>query len=147
MAQKRYTKKQLAWRPGQRKQQRSIAVMFGSSTLTLEALVVVFAGLALFGKHGLMEGGGLPYLLTCVVIGVGMILACAFLRYPWGIALGWSLQVVMIALGILEPMMYFVGGLFGCIWAYGIIKGKQMDRENVQRAREQAEWEAQHGEA
>ncbi len=147
MAQKRYTKKQLAWRPGQRKQQRSIAVMFGSSTLTLEALVVVFAGLALFGKHGLMEGGGLPYLLTCVVIGVVMILACAFLRYPWGIALGWSLQVVMIALGILEPMMYFVGGLFGCIWAYGIIKGKQMDRENVQRAREQAEWEAQHGEA
>ncbi|KGF20781.1 DUF4233 domain-containing protein [Pseudoglutamicibacter albus] len=147
MAQKRYTKKQLAWRPGQRKQQRSIAVMFGSSTLTLEALVVVFAGLALFGKHGLMEGGGLPYLLTCVVIGVVMILTCAFLRYPWGIALGWSLQVVMIALGILEPMMYFVGGLFGCIWAYGIIKGKQMDRENVQRAREQAEWEAQHGEA
>ena len=147
MAQKRYTKKQLAWRPGQRKQQRSIAVMFGSSTLTLEALVVVFAGLALFGKHGLMEGGGLPYLLTCVVIGVVMILACAFLRYPWGIALGWSLQVVMIALGILEPMMYFVGGLFGCIWAYGIIKGKQMDRENVQRARAQAEWEAQHGEA
>lgn len=147
MAQKRYTKKQLAWRPGQRKQQRSIAVMFGSSTLTLEALVVVFAGLALFGKHGLMEGGGVPYLLTCVVIGVVMILTCAFLRYPWGIALGWSLQVVMIALGILEPMMYFVGGLFGCIWAYGIIKGKQMDRENVQRAREQAEWEAQHGEA
>ena len=147
MAQKRYTKKQLAWRPGQRKQQRSIAVMFGSSTLTLEALVVVFAGLALFGKHGLMEGGGLPYLLTCVVIGVVMILTCAFLRYPWGIALGWSLQVVMIALGILEPMMYFVGGLFGCIWAYGIIKGKQMDRENVQRARAQAEWEAQHGEA
>ncbi|OFT22326.1 DUF4233 domain-containing protein [Arthrobacter sp. HMSC08H08] len=147
MAQKRYTKKQLAWRPGQRKQQRSIAVMFGSSTLTLEALVVVFAGLALFGKHGLMEGGGLPYLLTCVVIGVVMILTCAFLRYPWGTALGWSLQVVMIALGILEPMMYFVGGLFGCIWAYGIIKGKQMDRENVQRAREQAEWEAQHGEA
>ncbi|OFT41113.1 hypothetical protein HMPREF3160_08165 [Arthrobacter sp. HMSC06H05] len=147
MAQKRYTKKQLAWRPGQRKQQRSIAVMFGSSTLTLEALVVVFAGLALFGKHGLMEGGGLPYLLTCVVIGVVMILTCAFLRYPWGIALGWSLQVVMIALGILEPMMYFVGALFGCIWAYGIIKGKQMDRENVQRARAQAEWEAQHGEA
>lgn len=145
MAQKRYTKKQLAWRPGQKKQQRSIAVMFGSSTLTLEALVVIFAGLALFGKHGLLEGGGLPYLLTCVVIGVVMVLTCAFLRQPWGVALGWGLQVVMIALGILEPMMYVVGAIFACIWAYGIIKGKQMDRENVFRAQEQAEWEAENG--
>ena len=145
MAQKRYTKKQLAWRPAQKKQQRSIAMMFGSSTLTLEALVVVFAGLALFGKHGLLEGGGLPYLLTCVVIGVVMVLTCAFLRQPWGVALGWGLQVVMIALGILEPMMFVVGAIFACIWAYGIIKGKQMVRENVLRAQEQAEWEAQNG--
>ena len=80
MAQKRYTKKQLAWRPGQKKQQRSIAMMFGSSTLTLEALVVVFAGLALFGKHGLLEGGGLPYLLTCVVIGVVMVLTLSLIH-------------------------------------------------------------------
>lgn len=142
----KYTKSQLAWRPGQRKKIRSTRTMFASTVLTLEAFVVLFAGLVMFGLRGRAEGNGLPFLLLGVGLAVVLIVTCAFLRHPWGIALGWGLQVVLIGLGILEPMMYIVGVLFLLAWTYGILQGGRIDRENVVREREQLAWEAEHPE-
>jgi hypothetical protein len=73
-----------------------------------------------------------------------MILACAFLSKPWGIGLGWILQLVLILTGIFEPAMFLVGALFALAWWYGIRTGIRLDREAGQRAREQSEWEAAH---
>jgi hypothetical protein len=53
--------------------------------------------------------------------------------------------VVLILTGIAEPTMYVVGLLFAACWWYGIRTGIRIDRENAQRDREQAEWEAEHG--
>jgi hypothetical protein len=44
-------------------------------------------------------------------------------------------------------MMFLVGALFGLAWWYGIRTGIRIDREAVQREREQAEWNAAHPEA
>lgn len=136
------SKKQLAWRPGQTKVRRSTMVMFSSVTLVLEALVVLFAGLAMFGLHNKTEGKGLQLLIASAVLAVLLILACAVLGKSWGMALGWGLQVVLILMGFFEPMMFLVGALFMLVWAYGAIQGGKIDRENARRAREQAEWEA-----
>ncbi|MFC9771134.1 MULTISPECIES: DUF4233 domain-containing protein [Pseudarthrobacter] len=137
----RLTKAQREWRPGMPKKRRSTKVMFASTVLLLEAFVMFFATLAVFG----LRRGEFP---PALILGVGialsvvMVLACAFLRKPWGIGLGWVLQVVLILTGIFEPAMFLVGVLFAICWWYGIRTGIRLDREAGQREREQAAWEA-----
>ncbi|WP_299165724.1 DUF4233 domain-containing protein [uncultured Arthrobacter sp.] len=136
----RQTKAQREWRPGMPKKRRSVKVMFASTVLLLEAFVVLFATLVVFGLRsdtipvGLILGIGLT--LSAVLIA-----SCALLTKPYGILLGWVLQVLIIATGIAEPMMFLVGVLFAATWLYGIRTGGRLDRENAQRDREQAEWE------
>ncbi len=139
------TKAQREWRPGMPKKRRSTKVMFASTVLLLEAFVAFFGTLAVFGlKRGEVDPG--------IILGVGialslvLVLACAVLSRPWGIGLGWVLQVVLILTGLAEPMMFIVGILFAICWWYGIRAGMRIDREVAQRDREQAEWDAAHGE-
>ena len=139
----RLTKAQREWRPGMPKKRRSTKVMFASTVLLLEAFVMFFATLSVFG----LRRGEFP---PALILGVGialsavMVLACAVLRKPWGIGLGWVLQVVLILTGIIEPAMFLVGVLFGICWWYGIRTGIRIDREAGEREREQAAWEAAH---
>ncbi|WP_415855983.1 DUF4233 domain-containing protein [Sinomonas sp. G460-2] len=141
----RLTKAQREWRPGMPKKRRSVRVQFASVVLLTEAFVALFATLAVFGLRGHEYGPGL-------VLGVGfgliavLVLACAVVRRPWGMAIGWLLQLVLIALGFVEPMMFVVGVLMGLAWWYAIRTGTRLDRENVVRDREQAEWERLHPE-
>ncbi|BCW63441.1 DUF4233 domain-containing protein [Paenarthrobacter sp. MSM-2-10-13] len=138
------TKAQREWRPGMPKKRRSTKVMFASTVLLLEAFVAFFGTLAVFGlRRGEVDPG--------IILGVGialtvvLVLACAVLSKPWGIALGWGLQVVLILTGFAEPTMFIVGILFAICWWYGIRAGMRIDREVAQRDREQAEWDAAHG--
>ena len=138
------TKAQREWRPGMPRKRRSTKVMFASTVLLLEAFVVFFATLAVFG----LKRGEFP---PALILGIGialsivMILACAVLSRPWGVGLGWILQIVLILTGIVEPMMFLVGALFGLAWWYGIRTGIRIDSEAAKREREQAEWSASHG--
>jgi hypothetical protein len=137
------TKAQREWRPGMPRKRRSTKVMFASTVLLLEAFVMFFATLAVFG---LRRGEFPPSLILGVGIALSvlMIVACAFLTKPWGVALGWILQVVLVLTGIFEPAMFLVGALFALAWWYGIRTGIRLDREAAQREREQAEWDAAH---
>lgn len=137
------TKAQREWRPGMPKKRRSTKVMFASTVLLLEAFVAFFATLAVFGlKRGQVD--------PAIILGVGialtvvLVLACAVLSKPWGIAVGWGLQLVLILTGFAEPTMFIVGILFAICWWYGIRAGMRIDREVAQRDREQAEWDAAH---
>ncbi|WP_309124077.1 DUF4233 domain-containing protein, partial [Arthrobacter sp.] len=133
----RQTKAQREWRPGMPKKRRSIKVMFASTVLLLEAFVVLFATLVVFG----LRSDTIP---IGVILGVGLalsavlIVACAFLTKPYGMLLGWVLQVLILATGIVEPMMFLVGILFALTWLYGIRTGARLDRENAERDRQQA---------
>lgn len=141
----RLTRAQREWRPGMPRRRRSIRVQFASIVLLTEAFVAFFATLAVFGLHASQYGAGL-------VLGAGfglvavLILACAVVKRAWGMALGWVLQLALIALGFIEPMMFFVGALMALAWWYAIRTGARLDRENLQRDREQAEWERTHPE-
>ncbi|MGR0160077.1 DUF4233 domain-containing protein [Paenarthrobacter nitroguajacolicus] len=138
------TKAQREWRPGMPKKRRSTKVMFASTVLLLEAFVAFFGTLAVFGlRRGEVDPG--------IILGVGialtvvLVLACAVLSKPWGIAVGWALQLVLILTGFAEPTMFIVGILFAICWWYGIRAGMRIDREVAQRDREQADWDAAHG--
>lgn len=125
------------------KKRRSVKVMFASTVLLLEAFVVLFATLVVFGLQrdvlavGLILGVGLT--LSAVLIA-----ACAFLTKPYGMAVGWVLQLLIIATGFAEPMMFVIGVLFALTWWYGIRTGARLDRENAGRDRQQVEWEKSH---
>jgi Protein of unknown function (DUF4233) len=55
------------------------------------------------------------------------LLAAVMLRRPAGYALGWLTQVVALALGVLTPTMFVVGGLFAGLWALTFVLGKRLD--------------------
>ncbi|MHA7219671.1 DUF4233 domain-containing protein [Arthrobacter sp. MDT1-48-3] len=136
----RRTRAQREWRPGMPKKRRSTKILFASTVLLLEAFVVFFATLAVFG----LRRDEIPpavILTSGLLLSVVLVLTCAVLTKRWGIGLGWILQLVIIAGGILEPAMFVVGVAFALTWLYGIRQGMRVDRENVERDRLQAEWE------
>ncbi|OSM44498.1 DUF4233 domain-containing protein [Nesterenkonia sp. PF2B19] len=131
---RRQTRAQREWRPGMTRPPRSVRVMFGSAVLSLEALLMFFFGLMVWGLHQnewyawWLFGGSLG-------VSVLLILTCALLKRPVGWWLGWILQFIILAGGLVEPYMYFVGVLFLACWWYAVVKGRQLDVEKMERWR------------
>lgn len=140
----RETRSQQAWRPGMKKKRRSIQAMFASSVLCLEAVVLFFLGMTLFGLNRGADHA-LWFVVGYSLLAVAAVLACAIIRKPAGIAVGWLLQLVLIASGFWEYSMFVIGPLFTLAWWYAVVKGRRMDVENAERDRAQAAWEAEHG--
>jgi len=111
-------------RPARRVRSTSESLL--SIVLVLEAMLVFFVSLTVFGLAVLPApialGGG-------AVLIVILLMAGRLLRYPWGIWVGWVLQAVLIATGMLLPVMYVVGAVFVGIWVYCFVKGRQIDRQ------------------
>ncbi|GHG44050.1 hypothetical protein GCM10012320_08610 [Sinomonas cellulolyticus] len=139
----RLTRAQREWRPDMPKKRRSVRVMFASILLLTEAFVVFFATLVLFGLRARELGAG-PVLGGGLGLMAVFVLACAVVSRPWGMWLAWALQLVLVALGFFEPMMFVVGGALLITWFFAVRTGARLDRENVHREREQAEWDRTH---
>ncbi len=107
------------------RRQRSVSESLLSIVLGLEAFLVFFVTLAAFGLRVLepvlafVGGAGLI---------VALVLVAGLLRFSWGVWLGWVLQAVLLATGILLPIMFLVAAGFVGIWIYCFIKGGQLDR-------------------
>ena len=48
-------------------------------------------------------------------------------RYPAGRWFGWVLQGVLVALGVVIPLMYLIGVGFLALWAFCFVKGRSLD--------------------
>jgi len=103
---------------------RSVTEMLLSIVLVLDAILVFFVALTMYGLKVLDPivalGGG-------AALAVLFLVAALLLRFSWGIWLGWALQVVLIASGWLLPAMYFIGAAFVGMWVFCFIKGRQID--------------------
>jgi hypothetical protein len=117
--------------PGTRapRRQRSATESLLSIALLLEAILVFFVTITVFGLKvlpaGAAFGGG-------ATLFVALLLDGRLVRYPFGIWLGWLLQAVLVAAGLLVPMMYFVGAIFLAIWIYCFVTGRRLDRRNAE---------------
>ncbi|MEE1622476.1 DUF4233 domain-containing protein [Zafaria sp. Z1313] len=142
----RLTKAQREWRPGMKKPRRSVRTLFASTVLTLEAFVVLFATLGVFGLH---RGAVSAWLIWGIGLGLALLClaTCAFLGRPFGYWIGWGIQVLLVGAGFIDPYMFIVGALFAAAWWYAVTKGGAIDAENAERDRAQARWEAEHPEA
>jgi hypothetical protein len=96
--------------------------------LATELLVVILAALALLGLKGLPPavalggGGGLV-----VLIAIGAALSTNRV----GIAIGWLVQVVLLASFAVSIPVGIVGVVFAAIWVYGMIVGRRIDRREA----------------
>ncbi len=108
---------------------RGAAESLLSITLVLEAILVFFVALVVFGLKvlppALAFGGGAALLVLLLVDSL-------LVRWPIGLWLGWLLQATLLAIGILVPLMYFIGAIFLAMWIYCFITGRRLDRRNAQ---------------
>jgi hypothetical protein len=117
---------------------RSVRRTLASIVLAFEVVVVFLAALVIWGLA--REGGGalgLPEWVPLVgggVVILGLVLTMGLLRHEWAYGLGWALQAVIFASGVLNPAMFVVGALFGGMWAYCMIAGGRIDRDRAASA-------------
>ena len=110
---------------GRPRRERSATESLLSITLVLEAIVVFFVALTVYGLDqlpaGVALGGGAALILL-------LALDARMVRSQAGLWLGWVLQVALILLGLVTPVMWFVGAGFAGLWVFCFVKGRQLDR-------------------
>ncbi len=105
---------------------RSVKRSLGSIVLGFETIVVFLASLVFYGL------GALP---PVVALGGGAVLVAvllatiALLRFPWAYVIGWILQVLLVASGFLNPVMFVIGALFAGMWVYSMVTGTRIDKQ------------------
>ena len=122
-------------RPQRVRRRRGAAESLGSIVLAFEAVIVFLAGLVIYGLKALPADIE-PWwgIVAGTVVAVVMVLTTRFLRFRWGIAVGWLLQVIVALGGFLVPAIAVVALIFGGMWAYATIKGAALDRRNAELA-------------
>ncbi|MEJ1230122.1 MAG: DUF4233 domain-containing protein [Galbitalea sp.] len=112
------------------RRQRSLTESLLSIVLGLEAILVFFIALTVFGLHALPPleafGGG-------AVLALLLALATRLVRYPWGVWVGWVLQAVLVATGIVLPALYIAAGFFLALWIFCFVRARQLERANSSR--------------
>lgn len=116
-------------RPARIRRERSLVESLLSITLGLEAAMMFFAALVLFGMNRFdPQWLGLVYGAAFIVV---LLLVSRVQRWTWGVVVGAVLQLALILTGLIEPMMYLVGAVFTALWIYCFVKGRQVDRKKV----------------
>jgi hypothetical protein len=112
----------------------------GRMTRRLAGVVIGTQGLAVFfgalvaralaAAKG-SDGSG-SFLLLGSLLAVLCLLDAGLLRQPWGITVGWVLQVATLACAFVVPLMLIVGLLFGGLWLAALVQGHAMDEHTRQ---------------
>jgi hypothetical protein len=101
-----------------------------SSTLIGEVFVVLFAACVA------MRMTDVSTAVIWTVSGVAMLLCvllCGVITRPGAVAVGWVLQLGLIASGLLLPTMYGLGVIFAGLWWCSVHYGRRIDVIKAQR--------------
>lgn len=73
---------------------------------------------------------------VALAIGLGLMVVClllsGMLRKPWAYTAGWVVQVAAIALGLVVPIMFVLGGIFALLWGTADFLGRKIERERAE---------------
>ena len=86
-----------------------------AAVLMIEGIAVLFVPRGIAQSGDGLSGGRLAFLLGLAVV---LILAAGVQRRPWGLYVGTALQVPLLLTGLLNNVMWFLGGAFVLIWLY-----------------------------
>jgi hypothetical protein len=121
---------------GEPRPQRSARLIFTQAVLGLQGIAALFAtlltsGLARAGTVDLSQGliwtGGLGLM-------VWFFYAAGAQRKPWGVWMGWLLQLPLLLAGIIDPAIAIIGAMFLALWITALRLGGRIDRERAERA-------------
>ncbi len=107
---------------------RTLVQKLAPIVLGFEAIVVLLAGLTIFGLKSLPDG--IPHwwaIVGGVIVAVAMIAVAGMITKPWAISVGWVLQAVVALSAIFVPAILLVVLVFGGMWAYATIMGARLD--------------------
>ena len=102
--------------------------MLASILMAFEAFIVFFATLAGFGLK-VADGP--------VVWAVGLTLSFLLIATPGVLgrkgsyAFGWVLQAAIIAIGFWLVAMFYIGGVFACMYGWAMIAGGTIDKARL----------------
>src|SRR5436853_19334 len=105
---------------------RSPRRTLAAATISLEALVVFFAGLVAKDLSRLSPGAALGLYSA---LAVACLVTAGLLRTRAGYAMGWIVQVAAIASGFWVPVMFFLGVAFALLWYVALQQGARIERE------------------
>lgn len=107
----------------ERMTRRFAAVVIGSQGLA------VFFGALVARAIASSSGSSSPtaYLVLGSLFALACFLDAGLLRRPWGLSLGWVLQVLTLAAGLVVRQMLFVGVVFAALWVTALFQGRKMD--------------------
>ncbi|MFI0485738.1 DUF4233 domain-containing protein [Actinomadura sp. 9N215] len=93
-----------------------------AAVLGCEAIVIALAipvAVTVLDVDGALAGG------VCGGLAVACLLVAGLLRFPWAVAAGGVLQVLIVATGFMVPAMFFLGVVFGALWTTAIWMGRK----------------------
>ncbi|WP_075022741.1 DUF4233 domain-containing protein [Actinomadura madurae] len=94
-----------------------------ATVLACEAIVIALAipvAVTVLDVDGATAGG------VCGGLAVVCVVMAGLLRFPWVVPVGTVLQVLVIATGFMVPAMFFLGVVFGALWATAIWLGRKV---------------------
>lgn len=109
---------------GGQRRMRSASESLLSIVLGLEAFVILFVALTVFG---------LRILPAAVAFGGGAALIVAFavaaycMRFRWGVWFGWLMQLVLASLGLVTSVLFAVAAVFVAMWVFCFVTGRRLD--------------------
>lgn len=95
-----------------------------ATVLGCEAIVIALAipvAVSVLDVDGATAGG------VCGGLAVACLLLAGLLRFRWAVVVGSVLQVLIVATGFMVPAMFFLGVLFGALWATAIWMGRKAE--------------------
>jgi hypothetical protein len=100
-------------------------MVLGSTVLVFEAIVVL---LAIPIAINVSDANATFALVIGIALAGLLILTVGVITKPIAVPIGWILQVLVIAAGIVVPTMFLVGGIFALLWFYAVRNGQRVDR-------------------
>lgn len=95
-----------------------------ATVLACEAIVIALAipvAVSVMDVDGATAGG------VCGGLAAVCLVMAGLLRFPWAVAAGTAVQVMIIATGFMVPAMFFLGAVFGALWVTAIWLGRKAE--------------------
>lgn len=98
---------------------------------------VILSFFALVARANAIAAGRPEDGTTLLWVGLGLsllaLVAAGAMRTPFGITLGWVVQVLTWVSGVVVPMMIAVGLVFTGLWVLLLVQGRKVDRIVAER--------------
>ena len=109
----------------------------GALVLASQSIIVFFGALV---ARALAQASGDPRANTYLLVGSGLaalcLVAAGLMRTPFGVTLGWLIQVLTFLSATVLRMMLAVGVIFTLLWVVCLWQGRRIDDIQSGRAAE-----------